>query len=112
MDFFDPGLFEDIWIAPSVPDGKPFAYLATRFREYSPRFSADSKWLAYVSNETGRAEVFVRPFTGGPAPSEGKIQISTNGGDSPAWRRDGGELYFINATGDIFAVDKRDLGRS
>jgi Tol biopolymer transport system component len=57
--------------------------------------------LAYVSNETGRYEVYVRPFDGGPAPVEGKIQISTGGGDFPVWKQDGSELYFINANADI-----------
>jgi Tol biopolymer transport system component len=109
---FSTGASRGIWITPLAPDGKPFPYLVTRFGEHTARFSPDSRWLAYTSNETGRDEVFVRPFTGGPAPVEGKIQISTNGGDFPVWRRDGAELYFMTANSDIVAVDTRGLGRS
>ena len=52
--------------------------------------SPDGKWIAYSSNETGRSEIYIRPFPEGP----GKIQVSVNGGVFPRWRRDGKELYF------------------
>jgi serine/threonine-protein kinase len=68
----------------------------------NPRFSPDGHWIAYRSQESGRSEIYVRPFqTGG-----GKIQISTDGGDEPLWSRDGRELFYIN--GDkMMAVDIR-----
>ena len=55
------------------------------------RFSPDGKWIAYVSNETGRYEVIVRPFEGSAA----AVQVSVDGGFLPEWRRDGRELYFV-----------------
>jgi hypothetical protein len=62
----------------------------TPFDESSPAFSPDGKWLAYVSDESGRGEVYVQPF---PGPG-GKWVISTDGGREPAWSVDGRELYF------------------
>ena len=55
-----------------------------------PAFSPDGRWLAYVSNETGREEVYVQPF---PGPG-GKWQISTDGGSFPVWARNGRELFY------------------
>jgi Tol biopolymer transport system component len=102
----------DIWVKPAGNDGKPFQFLATPFIEAGSRFSPDTKWIAYVSNETGRDEVYVRPFTGGPASAEGKIQISSAGGDFPAWGADGLELFYMSPEFDIEAVSIRNLGRS
>jgi len=106
---FGPG---DIWIAPAAPDGKPFAWLATPFQEWAAHFSPDGHWIAYVSNESGRFEVYVRPFTGAPASAEGKIQISAGGGDYPVWRNDGKELYYLSGDSSMMAVDTQNLGRS
>jgi hypothetical protein len=91
---------------------KPFAFLKTQFQESGARFSPDGKWLAYVSNESGRFEVYVRPFHGEPAAAEGKIQISQSGGDFPVWRRAGGELYYMSDDRIIYAVNTKDLGRA
>ncbi len=102
----------DIWVTATAPDAKPFAYLATPFREGYAHFSPDGKWLAYTSNESGRYEVYVRPFTGGPAGTEGKIQISNGGGDFPVWNPNGTELYFMDANATIFAANIQGLGRS
>jgi serine/threonine-protein kinase len=79
----------DIW-GLSVQDRKAAPILATRFNETLPRVSPDGRWLAYVSNETGRAEVYVRPF---PGPGT-KTQVSTKGGSAPVWARSGRELFF------------------
>ena len=65
----------------------------TEFVELAPRFSPDGQWIAYSSNESGRREVYVRPF---PGPG-GKWQISTQGGVHPYWRRDGKEIFFLTA---------------
>ena len=65
-----------------------------------PRLSPDGQWVAYVSNESGRAEVYVQEFP----PTEGKWQISTAGGTEPQWRKDGKELFYLS--GDrLMAVD-------
>ena len=63
-------------------------------------FSPDGNWLAYVSNESGRQEVFVQPF---PGPG-GKRQISTEGGNQPVWERNGQELFYRNGN-QMIAVD-------
>ena len=64
-----------------------------------PKISPDGKWLAHTSNETGRAEVYVRPFPG-PGRAE---QVSVNGGDQPLWSRDGRELFYRDGTNFIAA---------
>ncbi len=79
---------QDLWIAPQFGDRKPFPYLQTQFDEQDGRFSPDGKWVAYVSNESGRDEIYVQSF-----PLSGaKFQISTGGGSEPQWRKDGTEL--------------------
>ena len=76
-------------------------WLSTPFFEGSPKFSPDDKWVAFVSDESGRREVYVRPFdSGGQA-----VAVSQQGGTHPRWRRDGRELFFLGADGSIMAVD-------
>ncbi|MDH4351351.1 MAG: serine/threonine-protein kinase [Gemmatimonadota bacterium] len=65
-------------------------YLTTKALETQPRFSPDGKWVAVVSDESGRTEVFVRSF---PEPSS-RMQISVAGGSEPVWSRDGRRLYY------------------
>jgi serine/threonine protein kinase len=60
--------------------------------EAMPQVSPDGKWIAYVSNETGQDEIFVRPF---PEVNKGKWQISTDGGSRPLWSPDGRELFYL-----------------
>jgi len=67
--------------------------VATAAEEVSPELSPDGRWLAYTSNESGRREVYVRPF---PDAAEGRYQVSTAGGDTPWWSRDGHELFFVD----------------
>jgi serine/threonine-protein kinase len=78
----------DIWVVPLGGDPVPFQL--TPFDERSPRFSPDGKWLAYVSDESGRNDVYVQPFPG-PGP---KWLVSTDGGVDPVWARDGHELFY------------------
>jgi serine/threonine protein kinase len=72
--------------------GPPAVFLRTAFAEREPAFSPDGRWLAYSSNETGRQEVYVRPF---PGPG-GKWQISTGGGSFPTWSLTKHELLYEN----------------
>jgi hypothetical protein len=58
----------------------------------SSKFAPDGHWLAYCSNESGKAQVYVQAFPGPGA----KIQISSDGGTDPVWKRSGGELYYRN----------------
>jgi Tol biopolymer transport system component len=102
----------DIWVMRAGGPGGPFAFLATRFREAGGRFSPDGKWIAYVADETGRYEVYVRPFTGTTASATGKIQISQNGGDFPVWGPGNRELFYMTPDSVIHAVDVRTLGQA
>src|SRR5262245_15589945 len=72
-------------------DRKPKPFLQTSFDLNYPEFSPDGHWLAYVSAESGRNEVYVQAY---PGPG-GKIRISMEGGHSPVWARNGRELFFI-----------------
>ena len=74
--------------------------LATPFKEDFPEVSPDGRWVAYVSEETGRLEVDVRPVSG----AIGQWQLSTAGGTQPRWRSDGRELYFVAPDGFLMAV--------
>jgi Tol biopolymer transport system component len=88
----------DIWVIPAAGDGKPFPFIdGTPYQERDGQFSPDGRWVAYQSNETGRAEIYVRPFVapGDPRPRTGQWPISTDGGAQPRWRHDGKELYWI-----------------
>src|SRR5439155_18590961 len=79
----------DLWVLPLGGDRKSFAFLNTKFSETQGQFSPDGRWVAYQSDESGRQEIYVRPF---PA-AAGQWQISTSGGIQARWRRDGKELY-------------------
>ncbi len=68
--------------------------------ESQPRISPDGRWIAYTSYESGRDEIYVRPF---PDVNAGRWQISMNGGDSPLWSRDGREIFYRNGNA-IIAV--------
>jgi Tol biopolymer transport system component len=78
-------------------------------REWTGRFSPDSKWLAFSSDESGRSEIYVRAFSGHRDPSASTIQISNNGGEFPMWNESGGELYYVSAGDVIFSVNTRGL---
>jgi len=65
-------------------------FLQTPFDEGASRFSPDGRFVVYVSDESGRFEVYVRSFPNG----DGKWRVSTNGGGGPRWRRDGRELFY------------------
>jgi eukaryotic-like serine/threonine-protein kinase len=67
-------------------------------QEMSPRLSPDGRWLAYVSTESGQAEVYVSPF---PNTSTSRTHVSLNGGVEPLWSRDGRELFYMASNGDL-----------
>jgi len=80
-------------------------FLKTKAREGWPEYSPDGRWLAYASNESGRMEVWVRPF---PGPG-GRWQISKEGGVEPIWSKDGRQLFYREA-GRVWAADVRTDG--
>ena len=71
---------------------------AEQFREADAAISRDGRWLAYSSDETGRHEIFVRPF---PNVDDGKWQVSTEGGVQPVWAHNGRELFFLSLFGQL-----------
>jgi Tol biopolymer transport system component len=90
----------DVWILPIEGNQKqPILFQGTEFNETAAQFSPDGRWIAYVSDESGRYEVYVREFSLG---SDGKPeatvrhQISTGGGSYPNWRDDGKELIYVS----------------
>ena len=93
----------DIATVSMTGDRKSAAWLATPFSEHSARFSPDARWVAYVSNESGREEVYVGSF-----PQTGaKWRVSINGGSHPRWNPNGTELFFLapDSTLMVSAVD-------
>jgi len=83
----------DIWVLTIGGDARPL--IAGPASEFAARLSPDGRWLAYTSTESGRAEVYVRPY---PDVDAGKWLVSTSGGLYPAWSPDGRELYYVNGT--------------
>ena len=73
----------------------------TDFQERSIDLSPDDRWLAYVSNNTGRDEAYVRPF---PDAGSGLVQVSTDGGSEPVWAHSGRELFYRNGANELVAV--------
>jgi eukaryotic-like serine/threonine-protein kinase len=86
----------DLWVLPVTPEGKRAGdarpWLRTPFNERYGRFSPDGRWLAYVSDESGRYEIYIDSFPN----RRGKTRISTGGGNFPEWAPDGGHLFYIS----------------
>ena len=115
----------DIWEVTYSPDGEWLVYrlggddrdrdlyarrmgadsalvlVATEYDETSPAVSPDGRWLAYASDESGRYEVYVRPF---PNTNEGKWTVSTDGGQEPVWAHSGRELFY-KGSGNLMVVE-------
>ena len=90
----------DLWTIAMSGDRKPKKFLDTRYRETNGTVSPDSRWIAHMSNKSGRDEVYVRPF---PA-REPAVRVSRDGGMYPDWRRDGKELFFLAPDGSMMAA--------
>jgi serine/threonine protein kinase/Tol biopolymer transport system component len=82
---------ESLWVLPLVGHGKPTPVVETPSRVRAAQFSPDGRWIAYVSDERGRNEVYVASFPR----SGGKWQVSTDGGDWPRWHPEGTELFYL-----------------
>ena len=80
----------DIWVLPLEGDRTAQPVVQTEANEFGGAFSPDGQWLAYTSDETGQAEVYVKPYS----ESGGKRLVSPGGGVFPIWSRDGKELYY------------------
>jgi eukaryotic-like serine/threonine-protein kinase len=93
----------DVWVVPLSGGGKPYPFLASEFNERAASFSPDGRWVSYISNESGREELYVVPFPG-PGP---KYQISTNGSQGGAFFKGGKEIVYGTLEGEAIAVDVR-----
>jgi Tol biopolymer transport system component len=107
----DPKTKNDVWVLPvaesaASPGGassgepKPFPFLQSEADEFGATMSPNGRWVAYVSDESGRYEVYVQSFPGGG----GKRQVSTGGATAPRWRRDGQELFYYATDGKLMAA--------
>jgi hypothetical protein len=89
-----------------APGAKPRPFVVERFDQARARFSPDTRWVAYESNESGQFEIYVRSF---PEPRE-KIRVSTGGGVYPQWGADGRELFYASPDGKLMAVTVKPAG--
>ncbi len=100
-----PGSGDILGIRPGT-DTLPVSLVATRFTETSPDLSPDGRWLAYTSDESGREEVYVVPFTDTGA---AKWLVSTRGGTEPVWSHSGKELFYRDGDANLVAVAVRSV---
>jgi Tol biopolymer transport system component len=93
-----------VWALPLDGDASPELVLKSGSSLREPHLSPDGLWLAYVSDESGRSEVYVEPFR---RPGE-RARVSRDGGGQPKWRGDGKELFYLSPDGRLLAVDVRE----
>jgi eukaryotic-like serine/threonine-protein kinase len=101
----NPQTSDDLWALPVSGKPSPVPFVQTDTLECCGRFSPDGRFAAYQSWETGRSEIYVQSFMGAGS----KQRISTEGGTGPRWRRDGKELFYRAADGNLMSVSI-DLG--
>jgi Tol biopolymer transport system component len=115
---------DDLWVLPLEGEHKPVPLLATKSNERCGSFSPDGHWIAYKSDESGRWEIYVRPFvastpSGVPSLGPGKWQISKDraahlatdvAAGFPRWRADGKEIFFGGPNGSVMAVEVSTIG--
>jgi len=90
----------DLWAIDATPDATPRVLIGGDADECCGRFSPDGRWIAYVSNASGRLEVFVKPFG-----KEGEpVQVSKDGGAGPEWHAGGHDLFFLNLDNRLMRV--------
>jgi Tol biopolymer transport system component len=85
-----PTTANDIWVLPVDDPAQWRPFVRTPLGEGAPTFSPDGRWIAYVSEQSGRSEIYMRPF---PGPGE-EVTISTDGGNEPIWARKTGDLFY------------------
>ena len=94
---------ETLWRCASewTPPSAPLLASAT-YDETAPSLSPDGNWLLYQSDESGRREIFIRPF---PDVDRLRVPVSVEGGEAPLWSRDGREIYFLSSDRRMMAVN-------
>jgi Tol biopolymer transport system component len=117
MELSQSGASPQIWTVPIEDDGsqlkagKPVQFLQSQFDDDFPEFSPDGRWLAYGSNESGKNEVYVRPFPPLASRQGGKWEISNGAGVAPHWSPNGHDLLY-RAGDQIMAVSYTVKGES
>jgi Tol biopolymer transport system component len=97
----DPETGWDIWRLPLQGDRKPVPVVRTRFNEYAGAVSPDGHWINYSSEESGKQEVYVQSY---PEPGH-KYQVSTAGGTSSVWSKDGRQILFGSLDGNVMMAN-------
>ncbi len=105
---YETGSPIEVWTLPRTSGAKPFPLVQVPFNTIRPKFSPDGRWVAYGSQESGRAEIYITSFP----KAEGKWQASTAGGQWHRWRRDGRELYYIAPDNYLMALEVDGHGES
>jgi eukaryotic-like serine/threonine-protein kinase len=110
------GRNSDLWVLPmggSAAERKPLPFLRTEFNEINGRFSPDGRWVAYQSNQSGKHEIYVRPFDasnpGSPA-AGGLHQVSKDGGTGVHWSQGGKELVYVAPDGYLTSIEVTATG--
>jgi Tol biopolymer transport system component len=104
----DPKTGHDLWAQQLLDGNKPIPVANTSFSEVIGQFSPNGRWVAYMSDETGRYEVYVQPF---PDPGD-RCMVSTGGGITPRWRHDGKELFYISPDEKLMAAPIQSLDQT
>ncbi len=91
---------QDIWVIPLASPEKAFPLVESPFLDGTGQFSPDGRWVAYMSQQSGRLEVYVTAFPGGGA----RWQVSANSGTQPRWSADGRTLYFVSLSGQLMTA--------
>ena len=102
----DPKTSWDLWTLPLTPGAKPEPIVQAPFRQEYASLSNDGRWLAYQSDESGQAEIYVVSY---PRPGD-KFQVSLKGGQYPRWRHDGNELFYLSLDNSVKAVAVNGTG--
>ena len=96
----------DIWVQPSDSAATPRPLISTPANENLPRLSPDGRWIAYQSDESGRNEIWVSPFSPtADTAQQKKTRVSVDGGDRPTWSPDGRELFFRDGSRRIMGAE-------
>ena len=85
----------------TLETGRVESLVQEKFFEQNAEISRDGRWLAYESGDSGRVEIFVRPFND---VKQGRVQVSTAGGTQPLWSRNGQELFYLAPSGALMSV--------
>jgi dipeptidyl aminopeptidase/acylaminoacyl peptidase len=109
-----PETARDLWVLPVTRDGRPapgvkgWSFVRDSFNQANARFSPDTHWVAYQSDESGEWQAYIRSF---PEPHE-KLQVSTGGGSNPQWGSSSRELFYQSRSGKLMAVTLTPAGAS